>query len=129
MTAENIDERIVRFVRDQLNESARTIKPNTATRLHAARQKALNMRPAPAYELSTQGAGGLHSAFESLLPLARSLVALVGLAIAIAGVSYWNSYNELLETEDIDTALLADELPIDAYLDHGFQAWLDRSRP
>jgi hypothetical protein len=28
------------------------------------------------------------------------------------------------ENEEIDSALLADDLPINAYLDKGFQAWL-----
>jgi hypothetical protein len=31
------------------------------------------------------------------------------------------------EAEEIDSALLTSELPINAYLDQGFDAWLKRS--
>jgi len=32
------------------------------------------------------------------------------------------------EIEELDSALLSDDLPIDAYLDSGFVAWLRDSR-
>jgi hypothetical protein len=32
------------------------------------------------------------------------------------------------EAVELDTQLLADELPIDAYLDKGFEAWLKKRR-
>ena len=33
------------------------------------------------------------------------------------------------DTVDIDSSLLIDDLPIDAYLDRGFGAWLDQGNP
>jgi hypothetical protein len=49
---------------------------------------------------------------------------MVGLAVGVAGVSVWNEFEKAAENEEIDSALLADDLPINAYLDKGFQAWL-----
>ncbi len=49
---------------------------------------------------------------------------MIGLAIGVVGVSTWNDYQKAAEFEEIDSALLADDLPINAYLDKGFQAWL-----
>ena len=65
-------------------------------------------------------------AADVLLPQARTLVALLGLALAVIGVTYWNNYEQAAENEEIDSALLADELPINAYLDRGFHVWLEQ---
>ena len=53
-----------------------------------------------------------------------------GLALALAGgpllLQVPSSHDDLVA---LDTALLTDELPIDAYLDSGFHSWLaDSSR-
>jgi hypothetical protein len=49
------------------------------------------------------------------------------LALGVAGVSYWSSMERAAEIEDVDSALLSDDLPINAYLDRGFDAWLKRT--
>jgi hypothetical protein len=43
------------------------------------------------------------------------------------GTYYWNAFEQVQENEEIDSALLADELPPSAYLDRGFHAWLERT--
>lgn len=52
----------------------------------------------------------------------------VGLLLA-ALVSYyqWTEYQSLRELEEMDAALLASDLPIEAYLDKGFHNWLKHS--
>ena len=65
-----------------------------------------------------------HDAADNILPHARALIAMIGLAVGVAGVSVWNDFEKAAEYEEIDSALLADDLPINAYLDKGFQAWL-----
>jgi hypothetical protein len=47
------------------------------------------------------------------------LIAAVGF-----GVQQWQAYRQLIELEETDAAILSSELPIDAYLDRGFQNWL-----
>jgi hypothetical protein len=46
--------------------------------------------------------------------------------IALSGVGYqqWQAYQQLNDLEETDAAILASDLPLDAYLDRGFQNWL-----
>ena len=46
------------------------------------------------------------------------------------GIAYWqNGSSPASEMAEIDAGLLSDELPINAYLDKGFDSWLKRSSP
>src|SRR5262249_54010448 len=49
------------------------------------------------------------------------------LAAAAAAIYPWQQHERAAEVEDIDAQLLADDLPIDAYLDRGFQNWLKKT--
>jgi hypothetical protein len=42
-------------------------------------------------------------------------------------VVYWQSVASNGDLADVEIALLTDELPINAYLDKGFDSWLKRS--
>lgn len=57
----------------------------------------------------------------------RQLVAISALVAALVGIAYWQSNGATNELAEIDTGLLTDELPINAYLDKGFDSWLKRS--
>lgn len=110
-------------VRHYLNQGVEEIDRKAADRLFKARQNAL------AHQKTTIGtqlslAGVVHVAADLILPHARALIAMVGLAIGVVGVSVWNDFEKAAEYAEIDSALLADDLPINAYLDKGFQAWL-----
>jgi hypothetical protein len=51
----------------------------------------------------------------------------VGIALIVAagfGVQQWQAYQQLNDIEETDAAILSSDLPIDAYLDRGFQNWL-----
>ena len=54
-----------------------------------------------------------------LLPFALLLARLIG-------IYAWQQKQTLAEIEEIDALLLTDELPLDAYLDRGFQDWLKK---
>ena len=102
------------------------LDPAIARRLAAARLAALERQhpePAPAWKWADnvlgrlEGWGGL------------SLRVLVPLALLLAGavaIYAWQQNQRLAELEEIDAQLLSDELPIDAYLDRGFQSWLKK---
>jgi len=109
-------------IRHHLNLAAEGMDRKTADRLFEARQKALAHQKIAGAELSLAGVG--HIAADVVFPHVRALVAIVGLAIGVVGVSTWNDFQNAAEHEEIDSALLADDLPINAYLDKGFQAWL-----
>jgi hypothetical protein len=102
------------------------VKPEVAERLRKAREYALTrQRPEPAAALAWAGNvvgrvggwGGL--ALRVLLPLAMLLA-------SAAAIYTWQQNQRDAELEEIDSQLLTDELPIDAYLDRGFQNWLKK---
>ncbi len=109
-------------IRHHLNLGADGIDRKAADRLFQARQNALAHQKVVGAQLSLAGVG--HVAADVILPHARALIAMVGLAIGVVGMSIWNDFEKAAEYEEIDSALLADDLPINAYLDKGFQAWL-----
>lgn len=111
-------------VRHYLNLGTERIERKTADRLFHGRQDALAHQKIPSARLGLAGVGSIH--FDSVLPYARAIVALIGLSLAVFAADYWNSYQQALEYEEIDSALLADDLPINAYLDRGFHTWLDQ---
>ena len=54
----------------------------------------------------------------------------IGIALIVAagfGYQQWQAYQQLNDIEETDAAILSSELPIDAYLDRGFQNWLKRA--
>ena len=72
-------------------------------------------------------AGIGHTVEFAFLSNARSLLTAMALILGATGTYYWNAFEQAREYEEIDSALLADELPPSAYLDRGFQAWLERA--
>jgi hypothetical protein len=52
----------------------------------------------------------------------------VALIIALIGITYWQANSApAIDLADIDAKILTGELPINAYLDKGFDSWLKRS--
>lgn len=112
-------------IRHILDHGAGRLDHNTSDKLLAARQKALLHQKMPIAGLSLAGIGEIVG--NSLLPQARTFAALLALAGGVVGTYYWNSFQQASENAEIDSALLADDLPINAYLDRGFHTWLDHS--
>jgi hypothetical protein len=112
-------------VRHLLNQGAQ-LEPRVAERLRAARELALARRKAePASRLGW--AGGLVERLGGLGGLSLRLVLPVALlGVALATIYGWQQNQKVAEFADIDSRLLADDLPIDAYLDKGFDAWLKK---
>jgi hypothetical protein len=111
--------------RQILNQGLDTLDGKVATRLHQARQLALNSQRMPVMGLRMAGIG--HTLELAFLANARNLLAVMALSIGAMGSYYWNAYEQAQEFEEIDSALLADDLPPSAYLDRGFHAWLERA--
>jgi hypothetical protein len=111
--------------RQILNNGVDTLERKVMVRLQEARQSALNSQRVPVRGLRLASIG--HSVELAVFPYARSLIAAMALVIGATGTYYWNAYEQAQEYEEIDSALLADELPPSAYLDRGFHAWLERA--
>jgi hypothetical protein len=127
-------------IRRALDESAAGLSGATLDRLAQARRVALARKKpepvrAPAFAPVLAHAGASfdapsQSAPRRLSPLGRllrvwPLVALVG---GVAFIAYWENQQRAAELADIDAAMLSDDLPVNAYLDHGFNAYLSRAR-
>jgi len=112
-----------RKVAKVLDSGTQSLGRATRDDLLTARRKALGRQKVAAAGLSLAALGNFTS--EVLLPNARRLVAMFALALGVAFAYYWNHFQNAVENAEIDSALLADDLPINAYLDHGFRAWLE----
>ena len=116
-------------IRQALNEGAR-VDTRVAERLRAAREQALLHRkphrePALAWARSTAadvvgGFGGLGGfSLRLLLPTALLVAGLIA-------IYSWQQEQRATDAEELDAQLLTDVLPIDAYLDRGFETWLKK---
>jgi len=118
-------------VRHALNENLEHLPPSTTSRLAAARQAALSRkksespRRALAPRLLPAGSGdGFFS--HPVSWLGRMGVALpIVLAFAgLVGMYQAEKQQHIRELAEIDAMVLSDELPLSAYTDHGFNAYL-----
>lgn len=113
-----------------LDQGLDHIKQGTLYQLQTARQAALDHyreAPQPVFGLAWAGEMGFRSGYGRYFN-SRNLLALGLLLLSLIGVAYWQlaviPSNDIAE---IDASLLTGDLPINAYLDSDFEAWLKRS--
>lgn len=114
-------------IRQVLNQGVDGLDRATDERLHEARQRALSVQKVAATRLSLAGVGDFAS--EALPAYGRAVIAALALMVGVIFTYYWNNFEQAAENEEVDSALLSDDLPPAAYLDKGFQAWLEHSSP
>ncbi len=117
---------IAHRVRQHLNQGLNRLRPDTVIRLAEARQRALAVQKQAETRtlLATVGYVFQHQ-FDHLGY--RQLFAGTAIMIAIACSTFWVADQQVNELKAIDTALLTSELPISAFTDKGFDAWLKRN--
>ena len=81
----------------------------------------------PAFALARASASGVVAGFGgvggfSLRVLLPTLLLIAGLV----AIYTWQQDRRAADIEELDAQLLTDDLPIDAYLDKGFEAWLKK---
>lgn len=108
-----------------LNRSLDGIEQHTLNRLQSARRASLEKNYRVVETLVTAGDNPTIRGENSSYFNARNLISLVTLLLVLAGVSYWQTLQYGDENEEIDIMLLADDLPINAYLDNELDVWLD----
>jgi hypothetical protein len=120
-------------IRQALNEGARLDGESGAhivARLRAARERALAVHKAeraPSLAWARTAAAGVIGGFGGFGGFSVRLL-LPG-ALLVAGlVAIYSTQLEqrAADIEELDAQLLSDDLPIDAYLDRGFEAWLKK---
>ena len=116
-----------RKVIGHLDRGTASLRSGTLYRLREARARALaGVAPVrvPATEMALADAGGSLRQPPSWFTPTRWLGAVLLLAALGFGYQQWHALQEVREFEELDLHLLASDLPLDAYLDRGFQNWL-----
>jgi hypothetical protein len=114
-------------IRQSLNQGI-DLDAATLARLRASRELALARQKAPARSPAHVWADNV----TGRIPAGRSLFSrlLLPMGVMILGllaINFWHQGQVAQEIEEIDAAVLTGDLPLDAYLDKGFDAWLKRS--
>ena len=114
-------------VRHALNANLDELPPSTTDRLATARKLAISRKKAHApAKIAQRSLAGSFGSFFSFSSLGRAGVAipLLALVAGLAGVYQYEQERRIEEIAELDAAVLSDELPLTAYLDHGFNAYL-----
>lgn len=123
MSENRQDEKFAGRVRTLLDQGIAELGTNVTAQLYQSRLTALRRQAAPVASLSMAGVG--HFVTEAVHHHFRGILAFVGLAVGALGVNLWQNHQQAAELAEIDSALLADEVSLGAYLDQGFLEWLN----
>ena len=124
-------------IRQALNEGARMDGPlgaRIAERLRAARERALERHAVSSAAARESAFGWARITGDGMIGSfggfgGFSLRVLVPTALLVAGlvaIYSWQQDQRAADLEELDARLLTDDLPIDAYLDRGFETWLKK---
>lgn len=118
-------------IRLALNENLDKLPPSTVERLAAARKLALTRKNQEHRFALHVAAPGYASAFSWLFAEPQSWVRkmamaapLIVLVLGLNSLYHAEQQRRIAETAELDAMVLSDELPLTAYLDHGFNAYL-----
>jgi hypothetical protein len=107
----------------RLDRGLADLPPPTVQKLHAARLAAVAAyrpgKPAP-----HPASGAAEWGFGRVLGVRLALSAAIVIA-SITGLIYWQTSSH--HEDELDTGLLAGELPLHAYTDPGFETWVKHS--
>jgi hypothetical protein len=121
------EQQIAYRIKQQLNRGL-DLDAGTLARLKEARERALACQraesrvPVLAWADNVTGrSGGLSTL------ISRMLLPMAVLILGLIAINQWRDTQVAAEIEEIDAAVLTGDLPLDAYLDKGFDAWLKPS--
>ena len=119
------DQELAKEIARHLDDGLNLLNQGTLNQLKSARKEALNHYHAqrPAFGLAWAGrfssGHGRHGS--------RFWLPTIAVILALAGTLYWQSTQQNGDAVEIDAALLAGDLPLHAYFDEDFNAWLESS--
>ena len=119
-------------VRHALNAHLDDLPASTTDRLASARKAALARKKphAPVRIAQGQLVGNAGAMFSfpvpslSLLNRMAVVLPLLALVAGLVGIYHYEEQQRITELAELDAAVLSDELPLTAYLDQGFNAYL-----
>lgn len=122
-------------VRRAMSESSEKLPEATLERLAAARQLALSRKKeaepsrALAFGGVLAGSNGVSISQKTWFNKSWFALALLVLLAGLYGLYEYEQEQQINDLAEIDAAVLVDELPPDAYLDSGFNAYLNKETP
>ena len=114
-------------IKAYLDAGATDLRAGTVYKLQQARAKALagigEREPVAETRLvqALAGAGGGGGGLRRGLWLGFGILLI---AVSVFGYQQWQLYQQTRELAELDLQILTSDLPIDAYVDRGFQTWL-----
>ena len=121
-------------LRHALDESANDLPAKTADRLASARNIALSRKkqesavpvliPQTAYVGRSEGPSS--PKLFAWISRAGLVIPLAALVFGLMGIYQFEQRQQIIESAAIDAEVLTDDLPISAYLDNGFGAFLEK---
>lgn len=119
-------------LRHALDQSASDLPTKTAERLASARNIALSRKKqesvihvvAPQAALAGHSAGSSSPKLFAWISRAGLAIPLAALVFGLMGIYQFEQRQQIIESAAIDAEVLTDDLPISAYLDNGFGAFL-----
>jgi hypothetical protein len=115
-------------VRHALNENADKLPASAAVRLASARKLALSRKKSEPLHVRVGAFASRGGAFldEPISWLARMglVLPIIVLVVGLTGIYQAEQQRRISDIAEIDAMVLSDELPLSAYLDHGFNAYL-----
>lgn len=123
---------IANKIRPYLDQATAELKAGIVYRLQLARADALARLSDPQRVVASELAHALAGAGTGSRPTTRFSFRLwisIALFAVVAGFGWqqWRTFQDTREFEELDAQILSSDLPIDAYLDRGFQNWLKAS--
>ncbi len=114
---------------EYLEFGAAQLDAGTADNLAAARKRAVDALPASVHvtSLGVAHAGMGHFVTQHFLGRHAWMTMLAGLAIVLMVLALLRGQSTVMGPVEADALLLASDLPPEAYVDKGFDAWLENS--
>jgi hypothetical protein len=115
-------------IRQHLNQSLQQIDADKIERLKEARLRALAVQKLPATNPVMAVAGHFFRFHFEGIQTRHVLLAVIA-ALAIGTYTHWQADELVAQLSDVDSALLSEDLPVEALLDQDFDQWLKSSQP
>lgn len=105
------------------------LSSDIAARLEESRARAVGIHATSWVSAVSRTGNSQEAAFALFrdFPLPRLLLPTIALIVGLLTIQSLKQIQTAEEIEEIDTAVLTGDLPLDAYIDAGFDAWLRRS--
>lgn len=119
------DQELAKEIARHLDDGLNLLNQGTLSQLKSARKEALNHYHAQRPVFGWAWAGHFSSGHGWHGP--RFWLPTIAVILALTGMLYWQATQQNNDAVEIDAALLAGDLPLHAYFDEDFNAWLESS--